>query len=72
MSTSQPHCSATGTAESFCQSVSISFCVAQLTTSEMAGVNLKCGPPFSAVSSMPASRKATVMTDPFGPGPASP
>jgi hypothetical protein len=33
---------------------------------DMAGENLKIGPPFNAINSWPSSWKATVITDPFG------
>jgi hypothetical protein len=44
----------------------------QSTDSEIASVNLKCGPPFSAIMRCPASSNSTVITLPLGPGPASP
>src|SRR2546425_4272534 len=68
LSLSQPHCTSFPPAESFSQYRSISSCVSQLTTNEMASVNLKCGPPLSATNSCPSSWNATVMTDPAGPG----
>ena len=34
--------------------------------SEIASVNLKCGPPLSAVKAWPSSSNATVMTEPLG------
>ena len=46
--------------------------LAQFTTKEIASVNLKCGPPFNAVNGCPSSSKLTTMTEPLGPGPASP
>ena len=52
--------------------MSISCCVRQFTTNEIAGVNLNCGPPLSATNGWPSSSKATVITVPFGPGPSSP
>src|SRR5262249_37075103 len=66
LSLSQPHWTSSPPAESFVQKWSTSACVWQFTTSEIASVNLKIGPPFSAVKSCPSSSKATVMTDPLG------
>ena len=39
--------------------------------SEIATVNVNCGPPLSAVSCCPSISKATVSTDPGLPGPTS-
>ena len=39
---------------------------------EIASVNLKSGPPFSAMKVWPPSSKVTSITLPFGPDPASP
>src|SRR5438046_9362784 len=72
LSLSQPHCTSFPPAESFFQNLSTSACVLQFTTNEMASVNLKCGPPLSATNSCPSSWNSTVMTEPFGPAPASP
>jgi hypothetical protein len=38
----------------------------QVTTKEIASVNLKWGPPLSAVKLWPSSSKATVITEPAG------
>jgi hypothetical protein len=35
-------------------------------------VNVKFGPPFSAMNSFPSSLNTAVITEPFGPGPVSP
>jgi len=43
----------------------------QLTTNETASVNWNCGPPFRATKRWPSSSNSTVITPPFGPGPAS-
>src|SRR5258708_19561329 len=69
LSLSQPHCTSLPPAESLFQNLSTSACDLQLTTNEMASVNLKCGPPLSATNSCPASWNATVITHPFGPPP---
>ncbi len=68
LSLSQPHCWAFGSppADSFVQKWSTSAWVSQLTCSEMASLNLKNGPPLSAVNVCPSSSKATVITDPAG------
>ena len=49
---SHPHCWALGSppADSFSQYASISACVSQWTSNEIASLNLKCGPPFRAVN----------------------
>jgi len=57
---------------SLLQSSSTSPWESQSTRSEIASVNLKCGPPLRATNSWPSSWKLTVMADPLGPGPASP
>jgi hypothetical protein len=66
LSLSQPHWTSWPPADSFVQKWSTSSCVSQFTTSDIASVNLKSGPPLSAVKSCPSSSKVTVMTDPFG------
>ena len=48
------------------QSRSTAASSSSTTKSEIAGVNLKCGPPFSASISVSPSRKSTVITDPSG------
>src|SRR5580692_7702455 len=72
LSLSQPHFPLSPPAESFSQSSSTSAWVLQSTKNEIAGENVKIGPPFKARNSCPSSSKATDMTDPLGPGPASP
>src|SRR5438046_10094241 len=72
LSFSQPHWSLDPPADSFSHSASTSGCVSQFTKNEIAGVNLNCGPPFRAKNSWPSSTKVADITDPFGPGPASP
>ena len=72
MSLSQPHCPGSPPAESLSQNASTSSCVSQVTKSDMAGVKVKCGPPFKAMNRWPSSSNVTARTDPFGPGPASP
>src|SRR5215213_11893362 len=64
LSLSQPHCTSAPPSVSFSQNSSISSCVSQLTTSDTASVNLKCGPPFKAMNSCPSSRNLTVITVP--------
>src|SRR3989441_368562 len=66
LSLSQPHWTSSPPAESFSQKWSTSSWVWQFTTSDIASVNLKSGPPFNAVKSCPSRSNATVMTDPFG------
>ena len=51
--------------------ISISSCVSQLNTNEMASVNLDCGPPFKATNSCPFSSNVTVITWPFFSGNSS-
>ena len=52
--------------QSFSQKRSSSSCESQKTCSETASLNLKTGPPFSAVNDWPSSTNATVMTEPAG------
>src|SRR6266508_3095196 len=72
LSFSQPHLDFSPPSESFSQNSSTSSCVLQFTTNDMASVNLNRGPAFSAVNSWPSSWNVAVITDPCGPGPASP
>src|SRR5271155_5129876 len=72
LSVSQPHRFVCPPAESFSHSSSTSSCVSQLTNNEMAGEKVNWGPPLSAKNCCPSSWKVTDITDPFGPGPASP
>src|ERR1700730_16174603 len=72
LSFSQPHLCFCPPSESFSHSSSTSCCVSQVTKNEMASVNLKCGPPLSAINSCPSRWNVPVITVPFGPGPASP
>jgi len=44
----------------------------QFTTKDIDSVNLGGVPPFYATNPCPSSSKDTVITLPFGPGPASP
>jgi hypothetical protein len=44
----------------------MSSCDVQLTTKEIASLNLKCGPPFSATKRWPSSSNATVIAEPSG------
>src|SRR3977135_2062986 len=71
-SLSQPQRSSLPPADSIPHSASISACVSQFTTNEIASENLNCGPPFSAVNCCPLISKDTVMTVFLGPGPAAP
>src|ERR687886_302115 len=66
LSFNQPHCSTSPSSESFSQRLSTSFCVSQLTKNDIAGENLKTGPPFNAMNLCPSSSKVTVITVPFG------
>ena len=66
LSLSHPHWSVCPPRDRFSQNSSISFCVSQFTTKEMASVGLKWGPPFSATNSCPSMRNLTVMTLPSG------
>src|SRR5919202_3589891 len=66
LSFNQPHCSTFPSSESFSQRSSTSFCVSQLTRNDIAGENLKMGPPFNAMNLCPSSSKVTVITVPFG------
>lgn len=72
MSLSQPHWLGVPPSQSVSQNLSISSWDLQLTTNETASVKGNWGPPFNATNSWPASRNCTVITEPFGPGPASP
>src|SRR3954470_1719315 len=73
LSLSQPHCtSLPPPAVSLSQQSSISFWSAQFTTNDTDSLNLKIGPPFSAMNFWPWISKSTVITVPFGSGPASP
>src|SRR5579883_561170 len=47
---------------------SISACVWQSMESEIASLNVNCGPPFSARNCTPASRNSTTRVVPPGPG----
>src|SRR6266508_2643541 len=72
LSFSQPHLDFSPPSESLSQNSSTSSCVSQFTTNEMASVNLNRGPAFKATNSWPSSCNVSVITEPFGPGPASP
>src|SRR6185312_3598870 len=73
LSFSHPHwLSWPPSAVSLDQYSSTSCCVLQWTTKETDSLNLKFGPPFNAVNSTPSMENDATMTDPFGPGPASP
>src|ERR687887_624323 len=67
LSFNQPHCSTSPPpSESFSHRLSTSSCVSQLTRNDIAGENLKIGPPFKAMNSCPSSSNVTVITVPFG------
>src|SRR5882762_57384 len=70
-SVTQPHRCFSPPAESFSHNPSTSVCVSQFTKNEMAGENLKCGPPLRAINFCPSSSKVPVMTVPLGPAPLS-
>src|SRR5438445_11041319 len=72
LSVSQPHLFFSPPAESLSQRSSTSSCVWQFTKKDIAGVKVNRGPPLSAKKACPSSSNVTDMTDPFGPGPASP
>src|SRR5947209_14980855 len=57
LSFNQPHCSFSPPSESFSHKSSSSSCVSQLTKNDMAGENLKTGPPFNAMNCCPSSFK---------------
>src|SRR5919202_2671564 len=66
LSFNQPHCSCSPPSDSFCQKISISCWVSQPTKNDIAGENLKIGPPFNARNCCPSISKVTVITVPFG------
>src|ERR671932_113503 len=66
LSFNQPHCSTSPPSESFSQRLSTSCCVSQLTKNDIAGENLKIGPPFNAMNRCPSSSNTIVITVPFG------
>src|SRR5205809_556744 len=68
LSCSQPHWSSRPPADSFFHSSSTSCCVSQFTNKEIACVNLKWGPPFSA-ELLTLERKRTPHHRALGPGP---
>src|SRR6266542_705649 len=73
LSSSHPHRTALPPAASTrSQSRSTSSWLSQDTKSEIAGVNLCCGPPFNAKKVWPASSKTMFMTLPSGAGPPLP
>src|SRR5438477_847266 len=72
LSFSQPHGPSSPPCESFSQNSSTSPWVLQFTENDMASVNLNWGPPFRAMNCSPSSSNTTVITEPLGPGPASP
>src|SRR3972149_4731377 len=72
LSLSQPHRLVWPPADSLLQKWSTSSCVWQLTTNDMASLNLKSGPPFRAGESGASGSNEAVNTLPLGPGPASP
>src|SRR5471032_2168310 len=61
LSVNHPHCPFCPPSDSLRHRVSTSSCVSQYATSDMAGENLNCGPPFSATYSAPSSVNRTVM-----------
>src|SRR5437870_386191 len=64
LSFNQPHCSSSPPSESFSHKSSTSSCVSQFTKNDMAGENLKTGPPFNAMNCCPSSSNVTVITVP--------
>src|SRR5436190_3917485 len=72
LSLSQPQLFFSPPSESFSHNSSTSCCVSQFTKNDIAGVKEKWGPPLSAKNCCPSSSNVTDITDPFGPGPASP
>jgi len=58
--------------DSFSQYLSTSCWVFQFTIVDIDSVNLGVVPPFNATNPCPSSSKYTIITSPFGPGPASP
>ncbi len=72
LSFSHPHGPSSPPSESVSQYESTSSWVSQLTWNEIASVNLKSGPPFSATNGWPSSSNSTVITVPSGRGPAVP
>src|SRR6202171_3911953 len=55
LSVIHPHLCFSPPSESFSHNSSTSCCVSQFTKSEMAGVNVKCGPPLKAMNSCPSN-----------------
>jgi hypothetical protein len=72
LSFSQPHGPSSPPSESVLQSRSTSSWLSQLTSKEIASLNVKSGPPFKAVNVWPSSSKLTVITIPSARGPAEP
>src|SRR5712691_8857301 len=72
LSVSQPHTFFSPPAESLSQYSSTSSCVSHVTSSEMPCEKENDGPPFSVTNGCPSSSNVAVITDPAGPGPASP
>src|SRR5690242_4568283 len=73
LSLSHPHAtSLPPPAASFFQYRSTSACVLQSTINETDSLNLNCESPLSAMNFCPAISNSTVITEPVGPGPASP
>src|SRR6059058_1910153 len=66
LSFNQPHCSSSPPSESFSHKSSTSSCVSQFTKNDMAGENLKTGPPFNAMNVCPSSSNVTIITVPLG------
>ena len=72
LSCSQPHCFFPPPSDSFSHSSSISAWVSHRTNREIAGENVKCGPPLKAMNSRPSISNVTEMTAPSGHGPPPP
>src|SRR5215469_1397950 len=66
LSFNHPHSSFSPPSESLSQSSSTSSCVSQFTKNDIAGENLKTGPPFNAINSCPSSSNVTLITVPLG------
>src|SRR6266487_111831 len=64
LSFNQPHCSFSPPSESFSHKSSSSSCASQSIKNDMAGENLKTGPPFNAMNCCPSSSNVTVVTVP--------
>src|SRR6478752_3565731 len=68
LSFSHPHCPPDPPADNLSHNSSTSACDWQSMESEIASLNWKCGPPFRARNSTPASLNSTTSARPSGPG----